>query len=70
MDMVTIEVLPLDKISRMKVRRRIIIHVVGGMLKVSVGRMVIFMVVTTAETVIPRRNVGNQIVAVICRTQR
>ena len=68
MDMVTIEVRHLDKTFRMKVRRSIIIHVIGATLKVSVGRMVKIMVVTTAEAVTPQRNVGNRIAVAMGRT--
>ena len=59
---VTVEVLCLGKTSRMKARRSIIMHVGGGMLKVNVGRMVIMLVVTTAEVGMPRRSVDNRIV--------
>ena len=59
---VTIKVLCLDKTSRMRARRSIIMHVEGGMVKVNVGRMVRVLVVTTAEVGTPRRNVDNQIV--------
>ena len=58
----TIEVLHLDKTYRMRARKSIIMHVVGGMLKVNVGWMVKILVVTTAEVVMPRRNVGSRIV--------
>ena len=61
MGKVTIEVLHLGRTSIMKVRKSTIIHVVGGMLKVNVGRMVRITVVTTVEVVTPRRNVGNRI---------
>ena len=62
MGKVTIEVLHLGKTSRMRARKSIIMHVVGGMLKVNVGRMVRMLVVTIAEVVTPRRNVSNRIV--------
>ena len=62
MGKVTIEVPHLGKTSRMMARRSIIMHVVGGMLKANVGRMVRILGVTTAEVVTPRRNVGNRIV--------
>ena len=65
---VTIEVLHLDKTSRMKVKRSIIIHVVGSTLRVSVGRIVKIMDVTTAEVVTPHRNVGNRIAMAMGRT--
>ena len=66
---VTIEVIHLDKTSKMKVKRSIIIHVVGGTLKVSVGRMARIMVVTTVEVVIPQRNVGNRIAVAMGQIQ-
>ena len=69
MDKVTIDVLHLGKISRMKERKSFNNHVVGGMLKVNVSRMVRIMVVTTAEVVISRRNVGNRISMVMRRTK-
>ena len=47
MDKVTIKVLHLDKTYEMRATKSIIIHVVGGMLKVSVGRMVRITIVTT-----------------------
>ena len=65
MGKVTTEVLHLDKTYKMRARNNIIMHVVGGMLKVNVGRMVRITVVTTVEVVTPRRNVGSRIVVVM-----
>ena len=62
---VTIGVLHLGRTSIMKVRKIFIIHMVGGMLRVNVGRMVRIAVVTTVEVVTPRRNVGNRIAVVM-----
>ncbi len=59
---VTIEVLRLDKTSRMRARRSIITHAGDGMCRVNVGRMVRMLVVTTAEVGMPRRSVGTRIV--------
>ena len=61
MGKVTIEV-HLNKTYRMRARKSMIIHVVGGMLKVNVGRMVRITVVTIVEGVTPRRSVDNRIV--------
>ena len=65
MDKVTIEVLYLNKTFKMKARRTFTIHVVGGMLRVNVGRMVKITVATTVEVVTPRWNVGNRIAVVM-----
>ena len=62
MGKVTIEVLHLDKTYRMRARKNIIMHVVGGMLKINVGWMVRILVVTTVEVITLQRNVGNRIV--------
>ena len=48
-------------------KKSIIIHMVGGMFKVNVRRMVRITVVTNVEVVIPGRNVGNQIVVAMDR---
>ena len=69
MDKVSIEVLHLDITYIMRARKNFIIRVVGGMLRVNVGRMVKITVVTIVEVVTPRRNVGNRITVVIGRTK-
>ena len=56
----------LDKQYRMLIERSTIIFVGDGMLKVSVGQMVITLDVAIAEVITPRMTVGNLTRSLIC----
>ena len=67
MDRLTIKVLCLDKLSRIRVKLSTIISVGDGMLRVRVGQMVRTMGVATAGAIIRRKSVRNQISSLICQ---